>query len=90
MTNKITRRDVAKQFSIAIQLLLDWIDHRVASTKKINNNEIRPFLNLEFSQQLKSQKYLRSADQTRDTESQETVQPKANAGNTQSGRKRIS
>ncbi len=38
MTNKVTRKEVAKQFSIASQLLLEWIDQRGNSREKINNN----------------------------------------------------
>ena len=44
MTNKITRKEVAKQFSIAIQLLLEWIDQRGNSREKINNNDIEEYL----------------------------------------------
>jgi hypothetical protein len=44
MTNKVTRRDVAKQFSIAIQLLLEWIDQRGNSREKIKNNDIEEYL----------------------------------------------
>ena len=43
MTNKLTRKEVALQFAIAIQLLLDWIDQKENSNEKPtsqNNQEV--------------------------------------------------
>jgi phage antirepressor YoqD-like protein len=44
MNTRITRREVAKQLSIANQLLLEWIDHRGNSREKIKNNDIEEYL----------------------------------------------
>jgi hypothetical protein len=40
MTNKVTRKEVAEQFFIATQLLLDWIEQGGNSEEKINNSAI--------------------------------------------------
>ena len=40
MKNRITRREVTKQFIIAIELLLDWIELRVYSREKTTSNNI--------------------------------------------------
>ena len=34
MNNRITRREVAKQFIIAIELLLEWIEQKEHSNEK--------------------------------------------------------
>ena len=40
MNNRITRREVVKQFIIAIELLLEWIEQEGNSTEKPTSNEI--------------------------------------------------
>ncbi len=45
MNNRITRREAAKQFIIAIELLLEWIDQRENSTEKSMSNKIEEHSN---------------------------------------------
>lgn len=40
MNNRITRREVAKQFIIAIELLLEWIEQKQESTEKTTSKHI--------------------------------------------------
>ena len=40
MNNRITRREVAKQFIVAIELLLEWIEQKDISNKKPFNRNI--------------------------------------------------
>ena len=40
MNNRITRREVAKQFIIAIELLLEWIEQRENSIERPTSNGI--------------------------------------------------
>ena len=40
MNSRITRREVAKQFIIAIELLLEWIEQEGNSNEKPTSNEV--------------------------------------------------
>jgi excisionase family DNA binding protein len=40
MNNRITRREVAKQFIIAIELLLEWIEQKENLNSKSNREDI--------------------------------------------------
>jgi len=40
MNNRITRREVAKQFIIAIELLLEWIEQKEISNIKSTSNDV--------------------------------------------------
>jgi len=40
MNNNVTRKEVAEQYAIAVQLLLDWLDLSENSTKRGSNKII--------------------------------------------------